>query len=171
MPFSPPVFFPTLRMELSIVMDNRWCYSLLFAYLIPLYLYFSFSLSIFNPALGVNRPATKGGQEALTGVLHPLKFSKLIFILLYLVYFCPPNVRLPPRKVFRFCIFSSEIKILAVPKILFSHKLHFSRILYAYSVNQRFRTRLGALHFHVFRFLYFASYYFICCLFEATKQR
>jgi len=50
-------------------------------------------------------PKTKGGQGQNTPpatILPPLKFSELLFILLFFVYFCPPppNARLPPLKIF-----------------------------------------------------------------------
>jgi len=40
MPFSLSSLFPTLRLEPSIVIDNRWRYSILFLYRISIRLYF-----------------------------------------------------------------------------------------------------------------------------------
>jgi len=53
------------------------------------------------PPSPILRLATKGGPEALAEILpSSLYFSELLFSLSYLVYFCPPNARLLPLKIF-----------------------------------------------------------------------
>jgi len=51
-----------------------------------------------------SRPATKGGPGGRKpppgSNLASLKFSELLFILLYSVYYCSPNARLPAQNIF-----------------------------------------------------------------------